>query len=432
MAPAPHALDRTALDAAAAVAPVDEPGVAVGVRAGGSVATACRGVADLGRGAPVSSTTAFCIASLSKPLTALATLVAAEDGALSLDAPISAYIDAWRDPAAPTVHHLLTHTGGVPNYVTSGALEILAALPNVTLADVIASFATEPLEFPAGARYGYSNSGYRLLEGALERTLGAPFAATLADRVLVPLGMRDAQVLSGDEAPGRLATGCERVEGSWSPARLPSWDLAGAAGAVACTLDDWLALDEGLFARGTFGEAVLAAMIEPVRLTNGRVEAIGAGWVLSAYRGEPVVTFAGGIVGYSAIYCRLPRLHASVTILANRGGSDLAPTARTVVDELLDGELLDGEMRAPTSLRSGAPSPAWAASYCDTLREVSLDHDAEGWRLEDGRSTTHLVPDGPTRLRDRDDDARKVRLHDERPRAITVSWPFSWFTGYAA
>ena len=103
------------------------------------------------------------IASVSKPLTAWAVLVAAEEGSISLDDPVG--------QSGCTVAHLLCHAGGYP---FEGA---------------------QPVGRP-GAKRIYSNAGYDLLAGHVEASTGMAFAVYLAEAVFIPLGM-DASELRG-------------------------------------------------------------------------------------------------------------------------------------------------------------------------------------------------------------------------------------------
>ncbi|RZS86790.1 CubicO group peptidase (beta-lactamase class C family) [Motilibacter rhizosphaerae] len=115
---------------------------------------------------------AYALASVTKPLTAYATLLAVEEGALALDDPAG--------PAGSTVRHLLAHASGLP-------LEGPA-----------------PMAAP-GVRRIYSNTGFEVLAAAVERAVEMPFADYLAEGVLRPLAMR-ASSLPGSAARAGVST----------------------------------------------------------------------------------------------------------------------------------------------------------------------------------------------------------------------------------
>jgi len=116
-------------------------------------------------------------ASVTKPVTALAVLVAVEEGTLALDTPAG--------PPGSTIAHLLAHTSGLA--------------PDVV----------EPVAAP-GDRRIYSNAGYRVLGDVLAERSGLSFEEYVSDGVLTPLGMTGASfVPTGDRAAGPAAAGLE-------------------------------------------------------------------------------------------------------------------------------------------------------------------------------------------------------------------------------
>jgi len=101
------------------------------------------------------------IASITKVVTAWATLIAVEEGATSLDAPLG--------PPGATLRHLLCHAGGY-------------------------GFDTATVLSPPGTRRIYSNTGYELIARHVAETVGFPFADYLAEAVLAPLGMSSSEL----------------------------------------------------------------------------------------------------------------------------------------------------------------------------------------------------------------------------------------------
>ena len=97
------------------------PGVSVAVLDDGRIAWARGwGVADTETGAPVTSTTLFQAASISKPVAALGAMGLVEEGAVGLDDPVNAHLTDWRLPdnrftadSAVTLRGILSHTGGL-------------------------------------------------------------------------------------------------------------------------------------------------------------------------------------------------------------------------------------------------------------------------------------------------------------------------------
>jgi CubicO group peptidase (beta-lactamase class C family) len=170
------------------------------------------GVRDSASGAPAAGDTLFQAASISKPLTAMAILRLVEQGRLSLDEDVNAYLRSWRLPCSAcgsqpvTLRSLMSHTSGAddgfgfPGYAPGSRLptivEILEGRPPSITGPV-------PFARPPFAAYRYSGGGYLVLQLVLSDVLDRPFDRIMDDLVLGPLGMRDstyAQPLPPDRA----------------------------------------------------------------------------------------------------------------------------------------------------------------------------------------------------------------------------------------
>src|SRR5580658_949266 len=155
------------------------------------------GVARLG-GPPVSASTLFGAASMSKPVTAMAVLRLAQEGRIDLDADVNNYLKSWKLPANDftknhpvTVRELLSHTSGIgthsgmiysPDKGVPSVLEILDGKPPATTPPV-------RVESEPGQKYAYANGGYLILELLITELTGKPFADAMKELVLAPIGM---------------------------------------------------------------------------------------------------------------------------------------------------------------------------------------------------------------------------------------------------
>ncbi|MDE2509042.1 MAG: beta-lactamase family protein, partial [Planctomycetota bacterium] len=157
----------------------------------------------------VEPTSLFRVASLSKPITALAVLTYVDSGAIALDDPVAALLTAEfeRDPPVDprlrsiTIRQLLQHTGGWdssrtfdPMFRTVAIAEEFRATPPAGPDLILRSMLRRPLDFDPGARYAYSNFGYSVLGRVLERLSMRSYAACVRDRVLSPLGIVDMSI----------------------------------------------------------------------------------------------------------------------------------------------------------------------------------------------------------------------------------------------
>ena len=147
------------------------PGVAAAVVHKGRIVNARGyGFANVEHQVPVTDATIFQSGSLGKMFTAMAVMIQVEDGTLRLDDPLTKFFpDAPASWRAITVRHLLTHTSGIPDYTTD-AFDYRKDYTEDELARL--AFA-QTLEFPAGSRWNYSNTGYALLGFIVRKASGS-------------------------------------------------------------------------------------------------------------------------------------------------------------------------------------------------------------------------------------------------------------------
>ena len=140
---------------------------------------------------PNTTATKFRIGSISKQFTAAAILLLAQDGQLELNASVTKYLpEAPQSWKAVSIHHLLSHTSGIPNVTalhSFGAKKVLPSKPE----ELMWLFRNLPLEFAPGTEGRYSNSGYIVLACVVERVSGQSLPVLLRDRILNPTGLRD-------------------------------------------------------------------------------------------------------------------------------------------------------------------------------------------------------------------------------------------------
>jgi CubicO group peptidase (beta-lactamase class C family) len=177
------------------------------------------GYRDLESKAPLQADSLFWIASMTKPITALAVMMLQDEGKLSIADPVAKHLPEFKNqmllqeksgdrivlvkPARPvTIRDLLTHTSGlVGNSPLDGdALDVLS------LKEAVFTYALSPLQFEPGTKWSYCNPGINTLGRIVEVVSGQEYAAFLQARLFGPLGMKDTTFWPDESQLARLAT----------------------------------------------------------------------------------------------------------------------------------------------------------------------------------------------------------------------------------
>jgi len=201
------------------------------------------GRADITGAKPMQPDAIFWIASMTKPVTAVAVQMLEEEGKLSMDDPAAKHIPELAGlktadgPAKPTIRHLLTHTSGMGE---ASPEESRAAQ---TLGDLIPIYARKPVAFEPGARWQYCQSSINTAARIVEIVSGQPFPEFLAERLFKPLGMKDTTFYPTSEQLPRLAKSYRRTpEG-----KLEEAEIFMLSGKDPTSRDRYPAANGGLF-----------------------------------------------------------------------------------------------------------------------------------------------------------------------------------------
>ena len=302
------------------------------------------------------------IASISKQFTAAAILLLEDEGKLSLDDTVSAYVPGITDGDKITIRELLSHTSGLQDYWPQDYSFKAMATP-VTPQQIVDRWAKKPLDFAPGAQWQYSNTGYVVAGMIVEKVSGMPLLAFLQQRIFKPLGIKavDQDLAIGPNYPsgyGRFALGPVRVE---TPA-AHGWLFA--AGELSMSATDLAKWDIARLTRSVLPADDWRVQETPVKLADGSTNGYGLGVSTGTRDGHRYVEHSGEAVGFLSENIVFPDDHVAVVVLTNgwfsdafmriaRGiedvvlpptGADAADTAalakvRTVFDQLRAGTL---------------------------------------------------------------------------------------------
>jgi CubicO group peptidase (beta-lactamase class C family) len=385
------------------------PGVAVAVvRNGTLIMSKGYGHADLEHKVPITGTSVFDVASVSKQFAGLAIAMLVEQGKVALNDDIRKHIPEMPDFGRTiTVGHLVHHTSGLRDW--PGTL----ALSGWRMDDVISfdqiltmAFNQRTLNFDPGAEYMYSNTGYNVLAELVRRVTGKSFREWTDEHLFKPLGMTRSHFRNDHTEifPDRVLGYARQQDGTF---RATSNNLmALGSSSLFTTAEDlakWLANFDD--ARVGGGRA-MSRMLSTVPLNDGSPNNYAFGVSVGQYRGQPTTTHSGGWASFSTYVLHFPALKVGIVVLANTGFNP-SQAAFRIADIYLDSAL--------------GPRPAPPVRTAVRVSNATLDRYVGLYRIGPGWYT-HITRRG---------DALRTQATREDAFAMTaLSDSAFWIDGY--
>ena len=268
---------------------------------------------------PNTPQTKFRLGSVTKQFTAAAVLLLQERGKLSVQDPICKYIEncpaAWSEI---TIHHLLSHTGGIPNF-TSFPDYLPKMMMPVTTQEMIARFKDKPLDFKPGEKWAYSNSGYFLLGHIIEKAAAEAYESFLQKNIFEPLKLTSTGYDHHGTILKKRATGYSMRKGEVVNSLPIDMTQPYSAGALYSTVEDLFLWNEALFSGKLLSAKSLEAMLTPVK------NDYGYGLGIQTKAGRKIISHGGGINGFSTVLTRFADEKLTLVVLRNADYGSPAP-----------------------------------------------------------------------------------------------------------
>jgi CubicO group peptidase (beta-lactamase class C family) len=244
------------------------------------------GMANYEHNVPNTSHTKFRMGSLTKQFTAMAIMQLQEKGLLDVEGPIIKYFPDYPEAGKIiTIHHLLTHTSGIPSFTGFPDFQKTSMMPS-SLEETIARFKDKALEFAPGEKYNYSNSGYILLGAIIEKVSGQSYEEGL-------------------------------INAAYTDMSIPH-----GAGALYTTAEDLYLWDRALYTEKLVKKSSLDKIFTPF------MENSGYGWGIGDSFNRKVVAHSGGINGFTTRIARYLDDEVCVIVLINIEGIGVGDIAR--------------------------------------------------------------------------------------------------------
>lgn len=287
------------------------------------------GIADRESGTPNRPDTPTPIYSITKPFTAIILLQLVKEGRVDLGGTLRQYLPDFDFSEADriTVHHLLSHTSGIPDYMLAIPGYMNYQPPNLSRDSVLSIIETLPLEFPPGQGFAYSNTGFVLVARIIERVTGKSYGKVLEERIFRPLGMTNSHWMETEAGPTMARQYMPAFEKEAPPAMI----FPGEAGIVT-TLDDMLRFGQALGSPELLSPEMWALAFTPharpedaTRPHPGTRFPYGYGFSVAEDTiapGETILRVSHGGLGYggSAMFQHYPDRDWTIVLWNNVGG----------------------------------------------------------------------------------------------------------------
>jgi CubicO group peptidase (beta-lactamase class C family) len=278
---------------------------------------------------PNTTTTKFRIGSITKQFTSMLVMQLRERGRIKLEDSVCLYVspcpDAWK---GVTIHHLLTHTSGIPSYSGMASWRETNMVPK-TIEQMLAIFRDLPLAWVPGEKYAYNNSGYFLLGVVIEKASGKKYERALQDMILTPLGLTDTGYDWSRTIIPRRASGYSGKGDTLQNVAALDMQQPYAAGSLYSTVDDLLKWDQALYTDTLLPAAARQLMWTPFK------DNYAYGWIIgepaaAVFGGHRRVAHGGGINGFTSVIVRLPDPNVTVIVLSNNASATASLIGRDV------------------------------------------------------------------------------------------------------
>lgn len=300
------------------------PGISVGiVQDGKTVFTNGYGVNNIIDKQPLTATTNFNIASLTKQFTAMAILQLAEKSKLKLDDSPGKYLTTFNRHVAGkiTIRELLTHSSGIIDHYSYASNKNLKHAHNIDVFKAIENI--DSTYFVPGTHFRYSNTAFCMLALIIEKVSGLTYNNYLKQNIFMPAGMLHTTVYNENETIFSPATGYERDSATGvfikSQAEEHVFFSTEGDGGIYTSVEDYIKWFTALQKGNIFSKAIVqqARSIE-FYIDKNKQLGYGFGWFVDGGTSPVKVYHSGDNSGFRTFTFSIPSQNFLIVIFANR------------------------------------------------------------------------------------------------------------------
>jgi D-alanyl-D-alanine carboxypeptidase len=314
------------------------PSASIAVVRGGQIVFAkAYGRRSVSPDRPATTGARYNIASVAKQMTATALLMLVDEGKLSLDDTVDRWMPELTEAKRITVRQVLSHTAGYPGFFHGEflPLEGRRAISPQAIAD---RWATQPLDFPPGSDWNYSNTDYTIAGLIVERVSGQPLAGFLRERIFAPLGMTSAAEAAGRTPPPQDAQAYTRYAlGPLRPAPIVGDGWGFGDGGLSMSATDLAKWDIGVLHHSLLSAKAYAEQQTAVPLPGGKTAPYGLGVFVDQVAGHRRVKHPGSEQGFLTENRIYPDDRAAVVVTVNGDFGDAQDGIADLIEHVILG-----------------------------------------------------------------------------------------------
>ncbi|HKZ02787.1 MAG TPA: serine hydrolase [Pyrinomonadaceae bacterium] len=328
------------------------PGVTVGFMKDDFVWVKGYGYSDLENKVPAKPETSYRMASVTKPMTAIAVLQLVEKGKIDLDAEVQTYVPYFPKKQWPvTVRQVLGHLGGISHY--KNPEKELHIKTHKSTREAIEIFESFDLVAEPGTRYSYSSYGYNLLGAVIEAASGMSYGDYMRQNVWQPIAMNDTRMDDPLEVIPNRARGYQLVDGKVKNSEFIDISSRFAAGGTRSSVPDMLKFAIGIMEGKLISAEGMNRMSTSMSTKAGRLTNYALGWETTPFSGRYMLTHSGGQQETRTLLYIFPAHKLAIAAGLNfEGGNPGAYVERLY--QLLTGSPLDLRIYAADKAKAAA------------------------------------------------------------------------------
>ncbi|HKC34492.1 MAG TPA: serine hydrolase [Chitinophagaceae bacterium] len=371
------------------------------------------GMADREWNIPNTPDSKFRIGSITKQFTSACVLQMIDARKLSLDDKLSKFYPDFPKGDSVTIHMLLNHTSGIPNYTDLPEFGEVAKL-SLSKDSMVSFFKNKPYNFSPGTKWSYTNSGYFLLGCILEKISGQSYTDYLQKNIFDKIGMKNSGVDRSDSVLAFRARGYSKENKRTVNAGYIGMDWPFSAGVLFSTVEDLYKWDRALYGNTIISDAARKKMLTPGKSNYGY------GFVIDSVEKHLHIWHNGGINGFLTNISRYVNDDICIVVLSNNESNvDFVSIALADV-------LFDVPVEIPYIHKEVKIDPAllerYIGKYSGGFTLELIKKDGKLYRHREGVPDVELKPESETKFFYGDDSDRQLEFEVDATGKVVKTW----------